>query len=156
MHRQARTYIKSALVYLLAAFLVGGLLLVNQGLQLRIEIWAMLPVYYHLLTVGWLTQLICGVALWMFPPLSREQPRGNIRLGWVAYGGLNGGLLLRAVAEPLNAWRPQAVLGWMLVLAALLQLLAIWLLVAALWPRVKGRPVLGAQAQPAQSDQRET
>ncbi len=47
--------------------------------------------------LGWATQLIGGVALWMFPPLSREQPRGDERLGWFAYGALNGGLLLRAV-----------------------------------------------------------
>ncbi|MFO7170713.1 MAG: hypothetical protein DIU80_022015 [Chloroflexota bacterium] len=139
MYFQARVFIKSALVYLAASFVVGGLLLANQGLRFSGPLALMLPVYYHLLTVGWLTQLICGVALWMFPPLSRERPRGDERLAWVAYGALNSGLLLRAVAEPLHGWRPHPALGWALALAALLQLLAIWLLVAALWPRVKGR-----------------
>jgi hypothetical protein len=140
MYPQARVFIKSALAYLLAAFAVGGALLANQGLGLSGQLWVALPVYYHLLTVGWLTQLICGVALWMFPPLSRERPRGNERLGWVAYGALNAGLLLRAVAEPLHALRPHPALGWGLALSAALQLVAVWLLVAALWPRVKGRP----------------
>jgi hypothetical protein len=32
MYTQARYFIRTALVYLLAAFLVGGLVLVNQGL----------------------------------------------------------------------------------------------------------------------------
>ena len=74
--------IRTALAYLLAAFVVGGLVLVNQGFNLDGRIGALLPVFYHLLMVGWVTQLICGVALWMFPPLSREQPRGDERLGW--------------------------------------------------------------------------
>ena len=140
MHTQARFFIRTALVCLLAAFAVGSLVLVNQGLALDGRIGVLLPVFYHLLMVGWSTQLICGVALWMFPPLSREQPRGDERLGWLTYGALNAGLLLRVICEPLNAWSPAAWLAWALVLSALLQVLAIWAFVFAIWPRVKGRP----------------
>lgn len=140
MYTQARYFIRTALAYLLAAFAVGGLVLVNQGLDLDDRIAALLPVFYHLLMVGWVTQLICGVALWMFPPLSREQPRGDERLAWFTYGALNSGLLLRAIFEPLHAWLPIPWLGWPLALSALLQVLAIWAFVAAIWPRVKARP----------------
>jgi hypothetical protein len=150
MYPQARIYIKTALTYLVAAFALGGALLANQGFQFSGRLWAALPVYYHLLTVGWLTQLICGVALWMFPPTSRERPRGDERLGWVAYGALNAGLLLRAFAEPPHTWQPAPATGWALALAALLQVFAVWLLVAALWPRVKGRPARGGS--PAASE----
>ncbi len=139
MQRQAQYFIKTALVQLLAAMLLGALLLIGQGLQIG-GLGALLPVYYHLLMLGWATQLIGGVALWMFPVLSRERPRGDERLGWFAYGALNSGLLLRAVAEPANAAAPRSVWGVLLALAALLQTLAIWALVLALWPRVKGRP----------------
>lgn len=135
---QARYFIRTALVYLLASFLVGGLVLVNQGLNLAGPIAALLPVYYHLLTVGWLTQLICGVALWMFPVYSKEQPRGDERLGWLTYGALNTGLLLRAVFEPLWIWTGRW--GWMLVVSALLQVIGILAFVVAIWPRVKARP----------------
>jgi hypothetical protein len=138
MQRQAQFFIKTALVQLLAAMLLGALLLIGQGLRLG-GLGALLPVYYHLLMLGWATQLIGGVALWMFPPLSRERPRGDERLGWFAYGALNAGLLLRAVAEPANAAAPRSIWGVALALAALLQVLAIWALVIALWPRVKGR-----------------
>lgn len=140
MYPQARAYIKTALAQLLASVLLGALLLANEGLRLDARLGALLPVYYHLLMVGWATQLIGGVALWMFPPLSRERPRGDERLGWFAYGALNGGLALRAVAEPLQMLRPSPWTGWALALSALLQVLAVWALVAALWPRVKGRP----------------
>ncbi len=139
MHTQARFFIRTALAYLLAAFAVGGLVLVNQGLALDGRIGALLPVFYHLLMVGWVTQLICGMALWMFPPLSREQPRGDERLGWFTYGALNAGLLLRAIFEPLHAWLPPGF-GWPLVLSAVLQVLAIWAFVIGIWPRVKARP----------------
>lgn len=140
MYTQARYFIRTALAYLLAAFLVGGLVLINQGLALDSHIGTLLPVFYHLLMVGWATQLICGVAFWMFPPLSREQPRGDERMGWFTYTALNVGLLLRVIAEPLNTWHPTLWLGWALALSALLQVLAIWMFVVAIWPRVKGRP----------------
>ena len=143
MHTQARYYIRTALAYLLAAFLVGAVVLINQALAIDGRIAALQPVFYHLLMVGWVTQLICGVALWMFPPLSRERPRGDERFGWFAYGALNAGLILRAICEPLHAWRPGTLSGWALALAAALQVLAIWAFVAAIWPRVKARPQKG-------------
>jgi hypothetical protein len=140
MYTQARFFIRTALVYLLAAFVVGGVILANQGLALDGRIAALLPVFYHLLMVGWITQLIFGVALWMFPPLSRQQPRGDERLGWLTYGALNAGLVLRAIGEPLYAWLSAPWLGWILALSALLQVLASWAFVLASWPRVKARP----------------
>ncbi|MCG8351687.1 MAG: hypothetical protein MI924_28295 [Chloroflexales bacterium] len=137
MYTQARYFIRTALIYLLGAFAVGGLVLVNQGLSLSNRIGVLLPVFYHLLTVGWITQLICGVALWMFPPLSRERPRGDERLGWFTYITLNVGLLLRVVFEPLHTWTGSW--GWTLAVSALLQVLAVGAFVVAIWPRVKGR-----------------
>src|SRR4029450_6492040 len=114
MPTQARFFIRTALAYLLAALIVGGVLLANQGLALDGRIAVLLPVFYHLLMVGWVTQLIFGVALWMFPPLSRERPRGDERLGWFTYAALNVGLLLRAIGEPLFTWLSIPWLGWML------------------------------------------
>lgn len=128
------------MLYLLAAVVVGGLVLANQGIGFSSRVGALLPVFYHLLTVGWLTQLIGGVALWLFPPLSRERPRGDERLAWAAYGALNAGLLLRVFAEPLHTWQPAPASGYALVMSALLQAAGVWALVLALWPRVKGKP----------------
>ena len=148
MHTQARVFIRTALVYLVVAFTVGGLYLLNQGLDFNADIGVLLYPYYHLLMVGWATQLICGVAVWMFPPLTREQPRGNERLGWFVYAALNLGLLLRVVGEPLQAWR--GGWGWMLAAAAILQALAIWAFVFAIWPRVKGKPIFKPKTTPGE------
>lgn len=144
MYPQARVFIRTALLYLAAALAVGALLQANRVFELDARISTLLPVFYHLLMLGWSTQLIFGVALWMFPPLSRERPRGDERLGWVAYAALNGGLLLRAVAEPAHSIQPAALSGWALVLSAALQTLAAWLFVAAIWPRIKGKAARAA------------
>jgi hypothetical protein len=140
MYPQARIFIRTALVYLGAALLLGSLLLANQGLHLFEGAGALQPVFYHLLMVGWMVQFICGVALWLFPVVSRSRPRGDERLGWAAYATLNGGLLIRSIAEPLHSWQPQEWSGGALLVAALLQALGVWLLVLALWPRVRAKP----------------
>jgi uncharacterized protein involved in response to NO len=93
------------------------------------------PTYLHLLTVGWLSNLIFGVAHWMFPRGSAERPRGDVRLAWAGWGSLNAGLILRVVGEGVRGDSPTT---WLLV-AAILQLAAIWLWVTHLWPRVKVR-----------------
>jgi hypothetical protein len=89
----------------------------------------------HLLTVGWLLQLISGVAFWMFPRHPTMPPRGNERLGWAGLVLLNSGLVLRLVGE---VWRlGMGGPSWPLVAAALLQLIAVVLLVLLLWPRIR-------------------
>jgi hypothetical protein len=140
MYPQARVFIKTALAYLAVSFVIGALTLVNQSLALDPRLGTLTPIFYHLLMVGWTTQLICGVALWMFPPLSREHPRGNQRLGWATYVLLNAGLLVRAVAEPLHTVRASAPTGWALVLSGMVQAAGVWVFVLAIWPRVKGKP----------------
>ncbi len=139
MYQQARFFIRTALVWLAIAIFVLALMLLNQGFDIDARISALQPVMYHLLMVGWGTQLIGGVALWMFPPFTKAQPRGNESLGWVTYVALNIGLTLRLVAEPLNAITPSPVFAVMLAVSALLQVVAIWCLVFQLWPRVKER-----------------
>ena len=128
-----RWFIKSALACFVAALLVGVSLAARSLVNLPPVFAALQPVYFHLLMVGWVTQLIFGVAFWMFPKFSREQPRGSERLGWATFALLNIGLLLRAVGEP------QAGAGWLIALSAVLQWLAGMAFVINSWARVKER-----------------
>ena len=89
----------------------------------------------HMLTVGWITQLILGVAYWMLPPASRAMPRGRPWVMPTAYVLLNAGLLLRVLLEPAPDW---AATGALLVVSGLAQWVAAVLAALALWPRVKG------------------
>ncbi len=137
MPRLVRWYIKSALVYFIAGLVAGIALAVGGPLA---ELTAGLtPVYYHLLLVGWVTQLILGVAIWMFPKFSQEQPRGNEKLAWATYILLNLGLLLRVAGEPLDSLYAGAGWGGLLVASAVLQWLGGLLILSILWRRVKVR-----------------
>ena len=126
----SRWYIKLAMLYFISALLVGAL----QGL---FDIPYVGPAYVHMLVVGWITQMIFGVAYWMFPKYAPETPRGNNAVAVATFVLLNLGLLLRVVIEPLRAWRPDLLPGWPLVVAAAAQWLAGVGFAANTWPRVK-------------------
>ncbi len=134
MPTPARWLIKTALLHLVLAL---GLALVRAGQTAGLlpgtasTLW--LP-QLHLLTVGWLTQLIFGVAFWLFPsPAPGTQP--SARLMWIAYGLLNTGVLLRVGAEP--GLIPASVQTWSLAMSAVLQWGASLLLVVHFWSRVR-------------------
>ena len=126
----ARWYIKLAMIYLIVGLLIGAIppVLAFAG-----------PAYVHLLVVGWITQMIFGVAYWMFPKYSTEAPRGGNGLAVATFVLLNVGLVLRVAVEPLRAWRGDVLPGELLVIAALAQALAGIGFAINTWPRVKGR-----------------
>ncbi len=127
----SRWFIRTGLLYLLISFTVNlAQALIPSGIGIA---W---PTYLHLLVVGWLTQLIFGVAYWMFPRYQSGPSVWFERLGWICYGCLNLGLLLRVVAEsgPGGSLRAESFVG-----SALLQLIAGWAFVVTTWPRVRGR-----------------
>lgn len=133
-----RWYLKTALVMFVLALVVG--LVQNLSGLLPSVPPGLTPVYFHLLMVGWVTQFILGVAIWMLPKHSQEKPRGIEALSWATYILLNAGLLVRAVSEPLAAATPgPTAWGWMLVFSALLQWLAGLFFVINTWDRVKGK-----------------
>jgi hypothetical protein len=134
-----RWFIKSSMLYLIGAMLLLLLITLNGIWDLPLFVAFLNPVFFHMLVVGWVTQMIFGVIYWMFPIITRQNPRGSLCLGWATYICLNVGLLLRVVGEPLLGTRPEAYFGWLLVLSALLQWLAAVFFVINSWPRIKER-----------------
>jgi hypothetical protein len=127
----SRWFIRTGLLYLLVALTTSLVqALIPSGTTIA---W---PTYLHLLVVGWLTQLIFGVAYWMFPRYQSGLGLRFERLGWICYGCLNLGLLLRVATEsgPESSWQAESF-----VVSALLQLIAGWAFVVTTWPRVRGR-----------------
>lgn len=135
-----RYFIKFALVYLAAALLIGAVLAARSVWRLPPLISTLGPVYFHAFLVGWVTQLIFGVAYWMFPILNQTRPRGSERLGWATFILLNVGLGFRVIIEPLHGLRPQPLFGWLLVLSALLQWAAGLIFVLNTWGRILPSP----------------
>ena len=132
-----RWFIKSSLVYFVAALVIAVLLALQAPLNLPSAMGSLMPVYFHLFMVGWITQFIFGVIYWMFPRLSKEKPRGSEGLAWATYGLINVGLILRVIGEPVSALQPQAGFGWLLALSAILQWLGGMVFVFNTWGRVK-------------------
>jgi len=135
MPSEARWLIRTALVYLAVAL---GLGLVRAGQAaglvpgLPATLW--LP-QLHFLTVGWLTQLIFGVAFWLFPRPSPDTWGPPVI--WSAYATLNLGLVLRLLSEP--ALLSPSARSWGLLASAALQWVASLLLVGYFWRRVRSK-----------------
>lgn len=130
-----RWYLRTALMMFLLALLVGFLQTLSGVFSFSTS--GLVPVFFHLLMVGWVTQFILGIALWMLPKYSMEKPRANENLSWAAYILLNAGLLFRVISEPFHTISPEAIWGWLLVTSALLQWLAGCFYVFNAWRRVK-------------------
>lgn len=137
MPRLTRWYIKTGLIYLVLGLLTGVLVAADAAVQLPYPFAALGPVYFQILMIGWVSQLIFGVGNWMFPIFTREAPRRNPSLGWLAYALLNVGLVLHIVDQFLAvAGRPLS--GWLAGIAATLWFLAALAFVVNTWHRVKG------------------
>lgn len=135
----SRAFIKSGLLFFLASLILWMSIIGRAYFGLPSFLGAMMPSFFHLLMVGWITQIIFGVSIWMFPSITRENPRGSQRLGWNVFYLLNLGLLIRLVGEPLVFATGSPALGGLLLLSGLFQLIAGVMYVRLIWPRVKGK-----------------
>lgn len=136
----ARAYVKTAFAYLIVAFLLGALMMLDRWLNISRWLKVVYASQLHLLVVGWITQLTIGVAYWMFPRFLKEQnprPRGSDRLAWGVLGCLNLGLLLRLGVEPFSLLMPSPWLNALLALSATLQAAAVIGFGLLIWGRVR-------------------
>ncbi len=136
----ARAFIKSGLIFMIASLLVAVAIAAPDEWNLPRWINALGMTHFHLFAVGWITQIIFGVALWFFPSWSRDKPRGPEWLSWSCFATLNIGLLLRAASETAFAMGHTGTgWSWVMSASACLQLGAAIFFAVAIWPRVKGR-----------------
>ena len=139
---ETRLFIKTGLVYLLLTFVVGATLLALEAWHAAIPFIVGVE-HGHLGFVGWLVNVVIGVALWMFP-LDRSrfpdrQGRYPSHVPMWCFGLLNVGLVLRLGLEPPVALgNGSPLLGAGLILSGLLQLAAIVLFVSIVWHRTRG------------------
>ncbi len=139
MPPQTRYFIRAGMGYLVVALFLWWVAALPRAVPLPAFLGRMMPTTLHLFVVGWLTQLIMGVAFWMFPKLTKEEPRGSDRLAWITFILLNVGLLLRLIAEPWHAMAPNGVNVMLLVVSASAQVIGGWCFVINTWRRVKER-----------------
>ena len=140
MPRITRFFIRSALVCVVLGLLLSVLVVAREALSLPALFGFLQPAALHLLVVGFLTQMVFGVALWMFPR-AKGRPSETGVTGWMVFACLQAGLVLRVVAEPIADanWPPSPGVAGALVASALLQWMASAGFVLLAWPRVRGK-----------------
>lgn len=140
--------VRCSLVWLLAGFVIGGLMLVDRGVPGHWRLW-LLPTHGHMLFVGWFVQFALGIAYWLMPrKRTTDRPLGYRETPALAgAAALNLGLVLRVVAEPLErtGHASDGTLG-LLAGSSILQVAAVVVFIAQLWPRIYGRGKLGRPA----------
>jgi hypothetical protein len=139
--------VRTSFAWLVAGVLLGGLMLTDRVVPGEWRLWGG-PTHSHLLFVGWFVQFVVGIAYWLLPRRrSPDRPLGYREgAALLAAGALNVGLLLRVAAEPAERIGRDG--GWtqaVLALSAVLQVAAVVVFVAQLWPRVGPRPIRGAR-----------
>jgi len=147
MPATTRVFVKASIVYLILGALLGALLLFSRWLPLGSAIYYVRPAHVQFLIVGWLTQLILGVAWWLFPPLAfrlrgRGYPHGQAQRGseplfWLTFALLNTGILLYAIGEPLHIRTGSGLFGALVALSSLCLLAAALTFVVNMWARVR-------------------
>lgn len=128
----SRLALRLGLGWLLAGVILSGLAQLPgwQSLPLR-------PVWIHMLVLGWMTQWIFAISIWMFPRSKkgfRERENGRT---WGLLAMWNGGLVIRALFEVNLLGASASVRNGALVLSVLLFWIGSVLYVLEIWPRVR-------------------
>ena len=142
-----RRYLKTAIIFLAAGLTTGFALLVRREL---LGIWPspyLITAHVHAVLVGFVLMMILGVALWMFPRAAREDTRYDPRAAELAWWLLTGGTALRFGTELMRSTANTPILRWVVVLAALSQLLGAGVFFWTMWSRI--RQVTGTQPRVA-------
>ncbi len=137
MPKIARIFIKTGLLFFLASLLAG--------IALEVDSWsfpALMPLFWHMLMVGWITQIIFGVSIWMFPGRTRDKGFRVYYWSWLTYILLNTGLALRIIAEPLIALSGHEFWDILAVLSAAFQCASGITYIIDMWPRIQSKEQL--------------
>ena len=128
MPRLSAWFVRASLLYLLAGFLIGALILAQKGIPYAPQVWNLFPIHMEFLLIGWFAQLAMGVAFWIAPRFSSGPPRGNVSIVWVSFVLINAGLLIGI----LQLWMtPSLLLGRILEIGAGITF------AIGLWKRIK-------------------
>jgi hypothetical protein len=125
----SRWAIRIALLYLVAGWTTGGLMLLQKAWGTIPMAFSLLQIHGGLLLFGWILQLAIAVAYWILPTFGGRTRRGR---EWAAVTSvilLNAGVLSLVATTPTGAVPPRA--------ATTLFCLSVAAFAWHAWPRVK-------------------
>jgi len=126
-------FVRLALVHLALGFTIGAFMLANKGVTFAPWLWRLRSAHIEVLLVGWLIQLVLGVAFWIAPRFWQEPVRGNVTGAWLALVLLNIGVWVVAISTYLVLSPALIVAGRVLEASAVVSFA--W----HLWPRIVSR-----------------
>lgn len=94
MPRVSAWFVRASLCHLVSGFTVGALLLADKGVPFAPSLWALRSAHVEVLLMGWMVQLVMGVAVWIFPRFAlRRAPQRSAVTAWLAFALLNAGVV---------------------------------------------------------------
>jgi heme/copper-type cytochrome/quinol oxidase subunit 1 len=131
-----RRYLKTAIAFLALGLAIGGWLLVALEYGWRFPARVM-SAHTHVILVGFMMMMICGVALWMFPrPAKDDASYKPARAEW-AYWFLTVGTSVRAAAELLAGVQASPVVSTLIVAAGFAQVAGLLIFFWMMLPRIR-------------------
>lgn len=126
----SRFAVRASVVYLVVGFGLGALRLAEKGMATHTGAARLVGAHVEILLLGWLAQLVLGVAFWILPRFLQGPPRGREAPAWTAVLLLNAGVALAAL-DGLLPWSSIPAVGRWLECAAALAF------TAHAWPRIR-------------------
>lgn len=137
VHTLVRRYIKTAIFFLAAGLAIGVWMLVRRELYGHYATPFETSAHTHALLVGFVMEMILGVALWLFPRPEKGNVRYQPRLAEAAYWLLTIGTALRVAGELARPYVDALALRWTIVLCGIAQTLGLLLFFYTMWPRIR-------------------
>jgi heme/copper-type cytochrome/quinol oxidase subunit 1 len=132
-----RRYLKTAIVFLLAGLMSGGVLLVRRELGGVYPSLTLASAHAHVILVGFVMMMILGVAQWMFPRPPTDDARDRARAAELAYWVLTIATALRFAAELARTGTEAGIVRASVVAGGLGQIGGLALFFYGLWPRIR-------------------
>jgi heme/copper-type cytochrome/quinol oxidase subunit 1 len=149
MHSLVRRFIKTAVAFLFVGLVLGVWMIVQRELLGRYPSAYMISAHTHAILVGFVMSMILGVALWLFPRPAKGDRHYRPALAEAAYWLLLSGTVIRVAGELLRPSVSALWLGVAVVIAGVLQALAVVVFFFTMWSRIRG---MGSQVREAQGE----
>jgi cbb3-type cytochrome oxidase subunit 1 len=137
MHTLVRRYIKTAIGFLVVGLAIGSWMIVRRELYLQYPTPYEISAHTHAVFVGFVMELILGVALWLFPRPAKDDRWYRRSFIEAAYWLLTVSTAVRIVGELSRPFVASLVLRWVVVASGVGQALAIVLFFATMWSRIR-------------------
>jgi hypothetical protein len=137
MHTLVRRFIKTAIAFLTVGLAIGVWMIARR------ELFGVFPAPYlvsahtHALFVGFVMEMILGVALWLFPRPAKEDQRYSVRAVGVSYWLLTLATAGRIAGELAHPFLDSSALRWTVLACGLGQAVAILTFFYTIWTRIR-------------------